>query len=59
MLLTDVLRGATCALEFLPLMKTVGQAKVDEFDVVVWGHFIWQHDVFWLNRENNDVMVEV
>ena len=40
MLLTDVLRGATCALVFLPLMKTVGQAKVDEFDVVVWGHFI-------------------
>ena len=32
-LLTDVLRGATCALVLLPLMKMVGQAKVDEFDV--------------------------
>lgn len=36
MLLTNVLRGATCALVLHPLMKMMGQTKVDEFDIGVW-----------------------
>lgn len=56
-LLTNVLWSATCAFIFLPLMKKVSQAKVDEFDVWMWRQFVGQHDVFWLKVEK-DIMVE-
>lgn len=32
-------------------MKQVSQAKVYEFDVGRFWHFVWQHDIFWLNVE--------
>lgn len=39
-ILTDVLWSAACASVLLPRMKSVGQAKVDEFDVGLWRLFV-------------------
>lgn len=54
--LTDVLRRATCALVLLSLVKTVGQAKVDQFDVELRRHLFGQHDVLWLKAHQHSTV---